>query len=808
MEAAKQLGLKEGTVSSRLARARTKLKQRLARRGVVLSATLCAVELSRTAAMAGLQRVALDRTIQGALSFAKGVVTADLIAPQVAALAKGVLQSMVVSTFKVAISGGLLIICLAGASLLTCQAFFGKSEEKQQPIARVAQQRAADRTALVDKEDTVRDPGKDGEMVTFSGSVLDPEGNPLGSKVYVCTNPLDKRLNRIARTKTGPDGRFRLTMSRAVYEWGVAYQSGVALVASSPGFGPDWIDVRSLDPKNELILYLAKDDVPITGRVLDLEGRPVSGARVEALRCEASVDGKLDAWLELLNKRLKPGPIPPAGSRPNPLTPKTLAAEGLDTPVAATTDAKGAFRLDGFGRERVVHLNISGPRIQQQTASVVTRPGPAPASAVAFHHATFDHFAGPSKPVAGIVREKGTGKPLAGVRVELMAPGGAVATTDKEGRYRLDGVGKAKQYGFLASGDEHFHIYKQNIADTQELDPLTVDFELEKGLMFQGRLTDRASGKPVRAYVYYFALAKNSHAKDYASLNSGDIWGASVEADGSFRLLAIPGPGLLCAVAADRDRYIRSDLKDWDGLPIQVMSPVPVRPTSYHAVLRVEPSEMDPKSVWADIQFEVGKIVTGQIERPDGKPLPGAMAAGLSPVTDLNFHVFGRSPLKTAEFIATGLPPGRPGALVFFHAEEKLGKVQPLKDDETGPLTVRLEPLGTLTGRVLGPEGRPMVNVQVVVSLSTRLADYKGIPLELFVGGRGSLRERNRSTATTDTKGAFRIQGLIPGLKYELLIRQGEKNLSKVRDVSARTDQVLDLGVLRIHETPSDEGRE
>jgi hypothetical protein len=170
-------------------------------------------------------------------------------------------------------------------------------------------------------------------------------------------------------------------------------------------------------------------------------------------------------------------------------------------------------------------------------------------------------------------------------------------------------------------------------------------------------------------------------------------------------------------------------------------------------------------------------------------------------VTDWN--LFGRGPLKTAEFKATGLRPGRPGALVFLHADEKLGKVQAIQGDETGPLTVRLEPLGTLAGRVLGPQGRPVAGVEVVVSLSKRRADYQSIPLELL-GGRGqnSLRERNRSTATTDPNGAFRIQGLIPGLKYELLIREGKKDLYSVSDLSARAGQVLDLGDLGIPKTP------
>ena len=169
------------------------------------------------------------------------------------------------------------------------------------------------------------------------------------------------------------------------------------------------------------------------------------------------------------------------------------------------------------------------------------------------------HVAGPSKPILGVVRDKQTGKPVAGAQVGKQwtrddEPWGWT-TTDKEGRFRLEGLAWAVHELTVdpPANAPYLRTTTRIATDKPGNTPVTCDVELQRRRLVNGLVTNRVTGKPVSGWVEYRPLANNPNLKSAPYFAEArwpqGIVSAHLDKQGRFAIPALPGRGVLLVKA-------------------------------------------------------------------------------------------------------------------------------------------------------------------------------------------------------------------------------------------------------------------
>jgi hypothetical protein len=558
---------------------------------------------------------------------------------------------------------------------------------------------------------------------------------------------------------------------------------GFQAVAVARGHGPNWTEIgkKGFD-RNNFTLTLVKDDVPIQGRVLDLQGKPVAGASVRLIRLETH----------------------PEGSR--------LAGHWVDAPGQQTTGKDGRFRLTGIGRDRVAVLRIDGPTIDQKEVRVFTRPARDGKTPRGHYSATFDHVAGPTRPIVGVVRDRETKKPLAGVVISSSTEDHnhnynqtVHAVTDARGRYRLVGLPKKSSYALWVRprAGQHFLPASRTVSGTEGLKPLEADFDLRRGVPVRFRMIDPETGQTVRGSALYDVLYDNPLRPETLGQTDRSLYFQSksfvCDRDGYFNLVAVPGGGLVevhanygpvrylpaRVSAADLERFPK--LMKVPFLAGGLLGSVGREFTQGYHVWRWDKTDQVLKF---DIPLYRGRTVQGKVLGPDGKPLRGVMAYGLGSGKE--------EMLATEAFTATGIDPREGQTLTFVHKDRKLIGHAVVKV-QTKPVVVRLQPWGVLIGRLVDDRGKPIAGV--------RVKSWHGYPTPGLWPPDGSGGE-----VQTGRDGRFRLEYLVPAVKRELLLAASTKKGFKLsagdrlRGLTVKAGEVKDLGDVTVRVVREVEG--
>ncbi len=335
------------------------------------------------------------------------------------------------------------------------------------------------------------------------------------------------------------------------------------------------------------------------------------------------------------------------------------------------------------------------------------------------------------------------------------------------------------------------------VADTAGFTPVQLDIQLAKGVVVTGRLIDRQTGKGLRGGVRLAPLPGNKlfgtrpefsgYQTDHSPCGTG--------ANGGFQLYTIPGPSLIMAQVHEGEQFNNELLS-----PFCSAVPDPDHKELFHRngenwsvltagglleFLTVEHvvKVLDVKaSGETTVDLFVERGVKGKLLVQDtlGQPLAGAVVSGLTEHWPFAYR------LREATGPVFALDPSRPRMLAIYHAGKRLGGKVSIRGDEKEAVVAKLEPLARVTGRLLDADSQPLAGVKVSLYM------LREIDRDLYrVANPASIQK------VTDKDGRFAIDGVVPGVRFEVQIEKGKEYYNskpKIGQCTLKAGETLDLG--------------
>jgi RNA polymerase sigma factor (sigma-70 family) len=780
-EAARRLRWPEGTLRSRLARARAKLRRGLTRRGVSLSVAALGAAPGSRSASASISSHLCHETTRAAMSFAAGQAGAGTGAVSATALAQEVLRSILIGKLRLTV---VTLFVMAACAGYFARSLSGQDEPGRQPDA--TRPRAAAAT------DGTTQPSAPGRM-SVVGYVLDPQGKPVPNAVTMVyaaikqpgSGPIHEKMrpSAIGQARTDGSGRFQVDAPRT----SSSRHHRMGAVALAPGYGAGWIE---LDPDTEraVVDISLRPEQVIQGRLLDLIGRPVQGV-------EVVVQGM---------GRVIPG---------NPGTDRGESIEGpwfgwnrrsglTAWPKPAISDAEGRFAVRGAGRDLRVTLVIDDPRFARFSVPIKTdRTSDSKPVTLALEQA---------KIIRGRITDAETGTPIPYAQIVIMSYKGSGGIfnefeADAQGQFRVNPLSADRYEISVKSPEGHPYLtVSKSFNWPKGAVEHPIDLALPRGVVIRGKATEEGTGKPVAGARINFG-ARRTADRQPSALNGQ----AESGRDGSFQLAVLPSPGYLIALAPSDDYMLReiSDGMVFQGKPGG-------RRFYVHAFLACDPKPAG-QSLDVNLEFRRGVTVNGRVIGPEGQPIQNALMISrvlLAPYPGawLRWHSRFQSHGSAAsgQFEIHGLDPDAKVPVYFLDPQHKLGATVNFsgKSADRGPVTVRLDPCGTAKARLIDAGGNPIAAhrgsglISMVVTPgrfpSRQLANEADLAADQ--GNLALIDPVNYANGPlSDPRGQIAFPALIPGATYRLAI-PGTTGTQPDKVFTVKPGETFDLGDILI----------
>jgi len=659
----------------------------------------------------------------------------------------------------------------------------------------------------------------------------------------------------LGRTRTDSDGLFQVNVS----PHSDRFSNGryleihrVRIYAMADGFGITEHQAHPNKPDQHFDLELPHATKSLEGRILDLEGNPVSGVKIRVQELNAA-GSLVDEWARKAannptekmeeqsyfgmrrGKDRQPIVMFPASSR--------VHLDGLAIIPPVKTDANGRFEIHGIGDDHLAIMRIDGPGIVTSLVRAVLHdmsPVPEPVSDPSYrtgltYGRKFDYTAEPSQVIQGVIRDAETGKPIPNVTISLSQYSDSLlsihdflsATTDEFGRYQLDGIPKSTEGGrgtrleVLPAHDLPYFRRDITISRHDVAAAVTEDIVLKRAVWVKGQITDAKTGDGVAGIVSYHPFRNNPHAEEFEAyslsiMSMGDDDLYATDESGRFQIPGMPGRGVVSAIAQYPERYKA-------GIGEKEIAGLTVPPTGNARGDTLNRYELQfPKMCNAAAEITAGvddvavecpiQVVPMQetqvlVVDEAGQPVTGIRTGGryVGRQSALGGRGIGYwdefTNDKSAEFmVVTGDPSDSERTLVFYHEERELGAFVGL-DDLAGTTTgeairVIVRPLAKATARFVREDNAPATTAVVVSGTGTPLSFFPGSGKHLQVSLPGFQR--------LDSDGRVTFPVLPNGPSTILLLRIPDRDdLLVAEDFEAAPGETIDLGTINIDADPS-----
>jgi RNA polymerase sigma factor (sigma-70 family) len=765
-EAARRLRWPVGTVKSRLVRGRRRLKGRLMRRGLAPAAVLAyasgaQASGSMTVPLA-LAVVATRRAAAGPAGFASSarwLLRQELRAMRLAKV------KLTAASLVAGVAAMMIGVTLAGP--------LGEQVRDQaQEAARVPEPAVKPIISSERETESARDV-PEAVKLSASGRVVDVEGRPVAlAEVFIrewavprtAETSMDEALKRargeemadiLARSKTDLDGRFQFeNVDAPPYRHAAVAGKGYYpwdLVAIAPGHGVAWTQLTRANRRKEIVLALPPEG-PLRGRLNEPGGKPIAGARIKVF-----------------------GVYPLGYLDPRDLDePGHMDLTWSSIPLVAKSAADGTFTVRGLPREIQTCLVITEAHHEREVVYAATTSRPQPEiSGRIFNQGQARTEIDPVYTDGFTITLKATDHRLVG-RVLLEATGGPAGGTtvrwkrgqvvaDAQGRFLLENLsaGDMELRLFPPTGDAAPFVTRVTLPGASEA--LERTFKLPPGMVITGRAVDAESGAGIGDVELIYRPGLDARQQPNNVIST-----ARTEADGRYRLAVLPGRGVL-ELRKNPGRWLKSSGSRDEA-----------RFTRSVSGKTGDTLDLPPYRLVRD------QAIVVKVRDAEGRPVAGALV--VYPARLVPDHSPARTD-ATGRCELHGVDHENGFTLDVTHPSQPLGARVVVQSDDVDiakrntTIEVTLKPCGSLVGRVVDDDGRPI--------------DYAVVRLYAEIGLPDSAKSRLISVDVRGD-GTFMFDRLIAGLSYRINIL-GDEHATWLGDTTAAIPRgSQNLGEIRL----------